>query len=1170
MASMVTIQVRIDDGNSQQVIDKIDASLASLGTGGTASLQRVGHAAGELDGHFTTALDNVRLLSQSLGFRLSRAMESALSRFPALTNALGQFSGALLAINAGEIFLRMGTELYHLEQNFLSIQSPVDKFYETLKKTSELDFTNTHSLATTQFRLDQATTQMARLPSDAQGLQRSGLLGMVRDLGNPNAIGADIVTLLQAHDTAQQGATASGQMIELTRRQIDQTHEQALAKIELAHANDALYKSSQPLHELQKEQAINAENRSYQNKLDKFYGNGVPGNAGAAEEQQKNAEAAAKASEQMTEMSRRERDERIKAQDDAINSGLEGEALYRAQLEQSIAAITRKFQDGEITKQTAIAETNSLQEKYSNEEADRIQKQLDASQKMLQDAQIAGLSGAAKIQAEHGQRINEINSDRTLDPQAASLQRQAAAVEANDKLQKLDDDFTQHTQEMVNQRTDATLSGFAKIDAAAQQEHTKLQKLYDDTFNAEHPANADQQKQFSDAGAAIDADATQKKSDLSAKNQADDLASAREASQAEARVREQGITGWVASYKDAIAEIQMQEQERLAKLQEDAQKEGLTWQEAAQRRENIEATAGAQISEQNQQLQHTIAGQLQQAFTDPTAFIKQKMQQMFFEILADWIMRLNVFKGVFGDTMGGMQPGAPGSTSGRGGTLGAAARSAFGIGHGISTGAPAGTRGFGNFGSFGTGAGAASSTGASAHGGYGFPASSSDSSSIGASSNGGYGFPQSSGDYSSGTWSSPDVTFPTFGGAFGAGAGISPSLSSGAAASAGSGASANDAHSGPAPSYGNRGVAGIGNDVTSITGDATSLMRTFGMGSRGGQANAIPGVSVNSDGTTVFGDAGVGGGGTSGLPGDAGTGSAAANGLSTALGMAGAVGGAYAGTEGVIDSFHQGGLNGALKATMSGAEMGAAVGSIIPGLGTVVGGAVGAAIGLGVNLTGDIMGEAGKFAARDYYKSTLFPQLEDIEKQFNSGGGGDYLAAISKANSTEATGMSYMSMKWGSDAANWVKANYLDKETQKVVGDITRLAGGGREYMAKTAAEFHTGGQITSFHDFATSTNEGFIHAMLGEGIVNTNAMNTHAPMVHAMNAGADPVQMASMYLQASGSRSAGASSVNYHTHNYSALDMKSFKQFLDGGGTKTINEAQNRRAALYAGDAIG
>jgi hypothetical protein len=121
----------------------------------------------------------------------------------------------------------------------------------------------------------------------------------------------------------------------------------------------------------------------------------------------------------------------------------------------------------------------------------------------------------------------------------------------------------------------------------------------------------------------------------------------------------------------------------------------------------------------------------------------------------------------------------------------------------------------------------------------------------------------------------------------------------------------------------------------------------------------------------------------------------------------------------------------------------------------------------------------------------------------------------------------------------------------------------------RNAAEFHTGGQITSFHDFATSPTEGFIHAMLGEGVVNPSAMSAHAPMVHAMNSGADASQMAAMYLHASGARSGGGS-VNYHTHHYSALDAKSFGKFLDTGGMKTINDSANKRASLYAGDAIG
>jgi hypothetical protein len=61
--------------------------------------------------------------------------------------------------------------------------------------------------------------------------------------------------------------------------------------------------------------------------------------------------------------------------------------------------------------------------------------------------------------------------------------------------------------------------------------------------------------------------------------------------------------------------------------------------------------------------------------------------------------------------------------------------------------------------------------------------------------------------------------------------------------------------------------------------------------------------------------------------------------------------------------------------------------------------------------------------------------------------------------------------------------------------------------------------------------------------------------------------------LQVSGgstSSSGGGGSTNYHTHNYSAIDAKSFGKFLDTGGMEQINKSANRRTGLYAGDAVG
>jgi hypothetical protein len=335
----------------------------------------------------------------------------------------------------------------------------------------------------------------------------------------------------------------------------------------------------------------------------------------------------------------------------------------------------------------------------------------------------------------------------------------------------------------------------------------------------------------------------------------------------------------------------------------------------------------------------------------------------------------------------------------------------------------------------------------------------------------------------------------------------------------------------------------IAGTMSSAVGDASSLAKQWGI---------LPGGS--SSGTAAGANPSLG----SGV-------------LSQGLGYAAAGLTAYQGTEGVLSAFHEGGVKGALDGTMSGAAAGAAIGSIIPGLGTVIGGVVGAAAGLATNLIGDAMGESGKFAARTYYKGTLFPQLEAVKNNFN-GTGGDYLTAYSEANRDAASGMSYMTMKWGADAAGWVNANYLQKELNDVRTQIENEAKGNLQYSGRTAAQFHQGGVISNFGDLGTSSNEGYIHGMLGEGVVNVPAMQMHGAAVPMMNSGASASDMAAHYLAAAGagSRGSGAGSVvHQHSWNVQALDAKSFGKFLDGGGIQQVIQSTNRHVGNYGGDGI-
>ena len=212
------------------------------------------------------------------------------------------------------------------------------------------------------------------------------------------------------------------------------------------------------------------------------------------------------------------------------------------------------------------------------------------------------------------------------------------------------------------------------------------------------------------------------------------------------------------------------------------------------------------------------------------------------------------------------------------------------------------------------------------------------------------------------------------------------------------------------------------------------------------------------------------------------------------------------------------------------------------------------------------MGEAGNLGARGYYQQSVLPTLE---ADMNTSGG-DYQSAAADVGKTASDAMAYMSGHFGTLSAQWVNANYMQKEATLVLQRIEDSAKGGRQYTTLSASQFHTGGTISGFGSLGTSGNEGFVHAMLNETVMNTQASGTHGPALSAMNSGASAGDIASMYL--AGAKPSGAASspsggdTHFHIHT---LDTKTMDSWLKNGGARQITKHQNTYAGQYAGDGI-
>jgi hypothetical protein len=256
-----------------------------------------------------------------------------------------------------------------------------------------------------------------------------------------------------------------------------------------------------------------------------------------------------------------------------------------------------------------------------------------------------------------------------------------------------------------------------------------------------------------------------------------------------------------------------------------------------------------------------------------------------------------------------------------------------------------------------------------------------------------------------------------------------------------------------------------------------------------------------------------------------------------------------------------------LKGALGDAAAGATIGSVIPGIGTAIGAGIGAAIGLASGALGEATGEAGNLGAREYYRKTLFPEIEADR----NGQTGDFQTMIADVNRTAENGRIYMAQHWGQSAANWVQQNYLAKEVQLAISTISDHAKGGSQYVQMQGAQFHGGGYVGDFGDLGLGNGEGFAKLLLGESVNTRQATSAHAPYIGAMNSGASPSEMAAMYLansRSSGTASAAASGGDTHFHIHT-LDTKTMDGWLRNGGARQITKHQNNLNSQYAGDGV-
>jgi hypothetical protein len=216
MGQTVQITINVTDANAAEAVQQVVAQLNALGPAGEAAGAQAGAGLDQVGEHAVTSREQVRLLSEEMGLRVPRAMQSVIAQSQLMSAAIGAIAPGLIAIGAADIFAHMAESAYNLYEKYIDINAAQDEFLKKLDEARERDFVNVHSIETADMRIKQATESMVGWNDAAKEMSHSGWLDIAQGLANPQAMSTGISQLLMARKMSEFSATAAGQTQELS------------------------------------------------------------------------------------------------------------------------------------------------------------------------------------------------------------------------------------------------------------------------------------------------------------------------------------------------------------------------------------------------------------------------------------------------------------------------------------------------------------------------------------------------------------------------------------------------------------------------------------------------------------------------------------------------------------------------------------------------------------------------------------------------------------------------------------------------------------------------------------------------------------------------------------------------------------------------------------------
>jgi hypothetical protein len=864
----------------------------------------------------------------------------------------------------------------------------------------------------------------------------------------------------------------AGQSQEISPEQQSLLHQQRMADIEAEHAGDSqLGKQAKITAEYQKQLEIDKEKQKYTAIEDRERGNPGPSNAGATLQASEDLAAKNKAHAEEIELQRQETDQIIQMQNEAVNAGLEGNALRARQEQEQIDAITRKFLEGEISKRAESAETSAIQRKFGAE-ALKLQEQLDEQTRhMADEAAQSGLKGIPLLNAQLQTQLDAIDAAERKavgaggieTPQQTSdfaSQRTSAHQSSNQKILESQEQFNERIRALTDSADDAQLEGYARIEV----EESKHLKALSDDFEHQYSTDGSLWAGYQQKKIQIELDSDREMAQLHQKAM-DQIAKEEEQT---ARL---SLAPWQQTalkiqdeWQDKVRAITEAEDQQLAHVKQNSEAAVMVEQEGNEKRTAAYQLMNAQMQQADEETRDKLASGLKSMFSNPAQFFENRAMDTAYQMMANQM--LGAFK----------------SNSSTGGML----QYLFGMGPQMSTSTNPLTDIESAFGMGGHGAGGTTQT-------------------VNPSM---ISFQNGSTTLLTGSQAllTAATTLQSAAGTMAASGGMGSMGGGGFGMSGSTGGASASGMAGAMP----------GAESPDLSGTLLSDGNFINAGAMPDTQNPDLSGTLNADGS--FTSAGAG---------------SSSKYLGAAMGMAG--GSLMAGSSIYSAYENSNPTAGAVGGAMGGMEAGAALGSIVPGLGTVVGGAIGAVVGGVTGLLAGIFGDQGKGQAESLDVGTIQPTLLKDMQDYEAGRSGySSLSSelnsllISSKNSTASMGSGARSY-YGSTIAPEINAALSSLQKQEIGGrsQVTLTAGqyhtGGLVDDFGDLATSDTEGFIHAMrNEFVVQPSMAQAHAPLLNAIQSNNVSygSSVQPRMPAISGSGAPVTLT---VQALDSKSVAA-----------------------------------------------